>query len=165
MASPVWTVLTIPHPPSIWPYHAIPYRQCQTYHTIPYSPTYFTTLPRHTNKRQCNTKSRHIIPAPYHITSAIPHPPYGQGTTIPVPLYPPTSASLGRRLSFANESNAYLFWSGLHFLDACRIYFSFKSTLIFQRWDIKPSSTLNVIISKCLYHTFCAQPGNKDVSV
>ena len=51
MASPVWTVLTIPHPASIWPYHAIPHNTM---------PAFLTTLAYH--RTQCNTKSHHSIP-------------------------------------------------------------------------------------------------------
>ena len=51
MASPVWTVLTILHPASIWPYHAIPHNTISAY---------LTTLAYH--RTQCNTKSHHSIP-------------------------------------------------------------------------------------------------------
>ena len=74
------------------PCHTIVY---QAYHNIPVH----THLLYHTamsyRKTQCNTKSRHIIPATYHITSTIHLPPLnGQSTIPPLPLYPSTPLSL-----------------------------------------------------------------------
>ena len=147
-------------------YMALPCHTIQTAKpTIPYHTHLHTSPHCHAIPIKDNAIPNHAISYQHHTISHQPFLTPPMGTTIPLPLYPPTSLSLGSHLSFADKSNAYLFcqdWSGLHFQDTCRIMFLQVHTNFPEMRHFKPRYS---IIFKLFIHAFRAQPGRKDVSV